>query len=285
MCKNSRQSSSLCSLLLVLIMVSVLTSCGGGGGGGGSSSGGNPTPDPTPTPTNHSPVISCPANSVVNEGDVYNGDVNHTDSDAGDTATYSLLAGNPPLTINPTTGIVSGNTAGYGGQTILVTARVVDSGGLSDTCSFNVNVTRIIATHNVSGNIISFQGGCLDNIQVILTASNGITTYQDITDGSCNFSFIALPEDTYSVTIKDNRVPAIYETHKPGNLIVNQQKKDEGKLSGLITGLYPIAIRGYLNETIRSGMGYTLDHINLSHPYITKFLAKPIIEIYTTEMD
>jgi len=60
-----------------------------------------------PPPVNHAPVITTTPVTSVNEGSLYSYDVNAIDSD-GDTLTYSLVHAPSWLSINPSTGLVTG---------------------------------------------------------------------------------------------------------------------------------------------------------------------------------
>ncbi|MCX6746512.1 MAG: putative Ig domain-containing protein [Candidatus Pacearchaeota archaeon] len=94
-------------------------------------------------PTNHAPVITSVPISQVNEGASYYYDVAATDSD-GDALTYSLIINPPWLSINPTTGVISGTAPLVSANTEYgVTVRVSDGKDGIDTQPYTLTVKDI----------------------------------------------------------------------------------------------------------------------------------------------
>jgi VCBS repeat-containing protein len=90
------------------------------------------------------PVVTQPSNQFNTEGDAVNLQIVASDSD-GDPLTYSQTGLPPGLTLNPGTGLITGNVntlfADHGPYTVNVTAT--DPAGHSDTKSFTWTVTNV----------------------------------------------------------------------------------------------------------------------------------------------
>jgi hypothetical protein len=94
------------------------------------------------THTNYAPVITSTPKTQVNEGSYYSYDVDATDAD-GDTLTYSMPTALPWLSINPTTGLISG-TAPEVSQDKSYPVEVRVSDGLSsDSQTFSIKVRNL----------------------------------------------------------------------------------------------------------------------------------------------
>ena len=95
--------------------------------------------------TNRAPVIEDPSNIVVAEGDALSLSIVATDPDGdGQTLTYSALGLPSGLSINPTTGTISGTPTFDAAGTYNVTVTVTDDGvpSLNAQASFNLDVTN-----------------------------------------------------------------------------------------------------------------------------------------------
>lgn len=90
---------------------------------------------------NQAPSIISSAPANVTENQLYSYDVNATDPDTGDTLTYSLDIAPAGVTIDASSGLIqwTPNSTQIGAN--IVTVRVQDVGGLSDTQSFSVTVS------------------------------------------------------------------------------------------------------------------------------------------------
>ena len=121
-----------------------------GSGGGGTS--GTPltlsfTVINQASQQNRPPVIAKPDNITLNVGQSWNYQVIASDPDAGAVLTYSAINLPPSLTINASSGIISGNfTAACSPQTVDLTVR--DQQNLSATASFVITVGTPIALIN-----------------------------------------------------------------------------------------------------------------------------------------
>lgn len=103
-------------------------------------------------PGNNDPVItSTIAVTSVNEGAMYNYDVNATDAD-GNTLTYSLTVAPAWLSINSVTGLISGTAPLVNADTNFpITVRVSDGVGGITTQSYTLTVINIPAGGGSSG--------------------------------------------------------------------------------------------------------------------------------------
>ena len=93
------------------------------------------------------PVLSPIADQYIDESDTLTLQVIGTDSNLGDTLTYSLDAAPVGASMDPTTGLFTW-TASDGPASFPVTVRVTDSGSpaLSSTASFVINVENVLPT-------------------------------------------------------------------------------------------------------------------------------------------
>ena len=113
------------------------------------------------------PSITSTAVTTAQEDQAYSYDVEATDANAGDTLTYYLDQSPTGMTINSGTGVISWTPDDSdAGQQHNVTVRVQDSGGLSATQAFTVDVQPTV-----------------DKYAVIY----GISDYFDPTVGDLNF--------------------------------------------------------------------------------------------------
>lgn len=87
--------------------------------------------------TNSGPTLACPLNATITLNSTYTGDMITT----GGTGpfTYSLIAGPAWLSINPTTGVVTGTPPATGSYSY--TVQVTDSAALSATATCSLTVT------------------------------------------------------------------------------------------------------------------------------------------------
>ena len=101
----------------------------------------------TGTSTNTAPVLTVPANQIINELTTLNVSASATDTDVPpDTLTFSLISAPAGMTINTNTGAISWTpTEAQGPSTNTVTVKVTDNGSppLSDTKSFTVTVNEV----------------------------------------------------------------------------------------------------------------------------------------------
>jgi hypothetical protein len=81
---------------------------------------------------------------TVDQGAAYSFTVNATDPDAGDTLVYSIT-GNPAwMSIDPSTGVISGTPGAEDvAETTGITVTVTDAAGATDTVTFNVTVNNV----------------------------------------------------------------------------------------------------------------------------------------------
>ncbi|MBS0661473.1 MAG: putative Ig domain-containing protein [Verrucomicrobia bacterium] len=96
-------------------------------------------------PVNAAPVLQPLANQTVNEGALLTFTASATDTDAGQTLTYSLDAGAPSgASIDPVTGVFTWTPdESQGGQTYPITVRVTDNGALPASSAQTVQVTVV----------------------------------------------------------------------------------------------------------------------------------------------
>jgi len=96
-------------------------------------------------PANNLPVITSTPVVSVNENNTYNYDVNATDAD-GDSLTYSI-SGPSWLSINPTTGLVSGTAPGVSADTPYSITVIVDDGnGGTDSQTYTLTINNAQST-------------------------------------------------------------------------------------------------------------------------------------------
>ncbi len=258
------------SLALMMTVTPVLASCGGASATSDQTTitdtGNND--DTTPPPANNPPTITSSPVTSVNENSAYSYDVDAIDLD-GDNLTYSLTTAPSWLSINSSTGVISGTAPDLSSDTTAdVTVQVTDG---TDTVSQNYTITISdtgggVSSENVSVLVKGFDSGAaLSNI--IFELLN--TSYSCTTDSSGSCEIISVLPGNYEAQFRDNG--AVYETYKSGTLQVNSTKASEGKLSDLEVRLIPAADRDFVNKILR----YNSE--------IRKWSTKPIWDIYTTE--
>ena len=93
-------------------------------------------------PNSRPRITSTPVTDAV-LGASYSYAVTATDDDVGDTLSYSLPLAPPGMTINDTSGLIGWKPASAGQADVQV--KVTDSGGLSDSQSFQITVTAVNA--------------------------------------------------------------------------------------------------------------------------------------------
>ncbi|MGH1483394.1 MAG: putative Ig domain-containing protein, partial [Geminicoccales bacterium] len=108
-------------------------------------------PEPE-TPANQAPIVIMPianTNTIEDAGFNYDISASFTDADiaGGDVLVFSAALNDgsalPPwLTINPTTGILSGTPANDGVESLIVTVSATDGSGASASTSFQLTVTN-----------------------------------------------------------------------------------------------------------------------------------------------
>ncbi|HWB02367.1 MAG TPA: putative Ig domain-containing protein [Verrucomicrobiales bacterium] len=89
----------------------------------------------------HAPVLTLPPNAVLPAGTAWEVSATATDADAGDTLTYTLLAGPAGLTLDAATGAIAWTPGTTDAGPHEVTVLVRDQTDLSDTGTFSVTVT------------------------------------------------------------------------------------------------------------------------------------------------
>lgn len=155
--------------------------------------------------------------------------------------TYSIISGALPggLTLNPTTGAITGIPTTTGAFTF--TAKVVDSKGSTGTSAATVSCCITIAPSTApagpTGKIGSFvwkdsdgdgvqDGGelGLQGVTVQLKNSSGVVIATDITDSSGEYEFTGLAAGTYTVVIS---APSGY-TPSPSNVGSNDSIDSDG---------------------------------------------------------
>ena len=117
--------------------------------------------------TNRAPTVAAPGNQSDAEGDTVSLQLSASDPD-GQTPTWSASGLPAGLSINTTTGLISGTLAYDEAGSYSVHVSATD-GELSDTTSFtwtiaNTQEPMVITTYDVGNNLVS--GGSFDNISV-----------------------------------------------------------------------------------------------------------------------
>jgi hypothetical protein len=92
-----------------------------------------------PEPENQAPVITSTAITSATKDEPYSYDVNATDSDVGDTMTYSLTTKPTGMNINTSTGVITWTPSNTGSYNVIVK---VSDGELSDTQNFTITVSE-----------------------------------------------------------------------------------------------------------------------------------------------
>jgi len=95
-------------------------------------------------PANTAPTLTVPANATINEFQSYSASATATDPDAGQTLTFSKVAGPAALTVSAGGAIAWTPGELDGGGSYTVTVQVTDNGSppLSDTKSFTISVNE-----------------------------------------------------------------------------------------------------------------------------------------------
>ena len=101
--------------------------------------------NPVPPPVNNPPVITSTPITTVNESAAYSYDVNATDAD-GDTLTYSMTTGPAWLSINPSTGLLSGTAPSVTADTPFnIVIRVSDGNNGTATQPYVLTVLNVVS--------------------------------------------------------------------------------------------------------------------------------------------
>jgi hypothetical protein len=148
---------------------------------------------------NSAPVLTVPANQVINELTTLNVSASATDSDIpANTLTFSLLSPPAGMNINPSTGAISWTpTEAQGPSTNTITVRVTDNGSpnLSATNSFTVTVNEVN-----SAPVLTVPGDQTISELTTLNVSASATD-SDIPTNTLTFSFVSAPS---GMTINTN---------------------------------------------------------------------------------
>ncbi len=159
----------------------------GGGGGGGSSfaPGGSTGTDTTGTPSvtisytsSNTVTVTNPGNQTSTVGTAVSLQIGATDSASGQTLTYSATGLPAGLSINSSTGLISGTPTRAGTSSVTVTAT--DTTGASGSASFTWTVNPLNNTVTVTnpGNQTSTVGTAVSlQIQATDSASGQTLTY------------------------------------------------------------------------------------------------------------
>jgi len=124
---------------------------------------------------NTSPVVTSPGNKTNNEGDVVSVQVAATDAD-GDTLTYSASALPSGLSINTSTGLISGTVSSTAGSASPYSSSVTASDGqASDTKNFTWTITDPTHPSVTNPGTQSSNEGASVNLQISATDTDGDT--------------------------------------------------------------------------------------------------------------
>jgi len=228
-------------------------------------------------PQNNNPTFTSTPPATGTEGTPYNYDADATDID-GDTLTYSLLQAPSFLSINSSTGLITGTPADeHSNLNHTIEVKVDDGNGGSATQLYTLNIKN---TETVSGNVKAFEtNNNLSNTQITLVASDN-TTYTATTDQFGNWSIPLVLDKDYETTIKD--LNGIHDTYKPRILRSSKTKNLEGKLTNRDVKLFNIANRDYINDVGRIDPLVGADIMKAWCPDTN--CTPPIWDIYTTEV-
>jgi hypothetical protein len=140
------------ALLTALAAAVVVTACGGGGGDStGTQTGGSS--NPPPAASNNAPTISGTPVTTAKVGVAYSFKANGSDSDAGDTLTYSVT-GNPAwLSINSATGMLTG-TPGTNDVGTASGIKVSVSDGKASAALATYSITVAAASSTTTGSAV-----------------------------------------------------------------------------------------------------------------------------------
>lgn len=225
---------------ILLTVTFELTGCGGGGSGGNSSF----------VPVNTAPVITSTAPTQAVENVKYSYNPVATDSNPGDTMTWSLANQPADMTIDSANGSISWTPSTGTTSSDTVTLTVTDSGGLTDTEDFTISVSQagviLPPTGDLSVNISSFDtSNCATNeVGVILNVLD--EKGQQLTDNELVIGDFDLTYDGGPITPDD----AIYRTvNEPlsislvmddsGSLTVNERTTIQNAVAEFIKNLAP----------------------------------------------
>jgi hypothetical protein len=203
------------ALLTALAAAVVVTACGGGGGDGTApATGGSPSNNP-PTSQNTAPTISGTPVTTAKVGVAYSFKANGSDSDAGDTLTYSVT-GNPAwLSINSATGMLSGTPgANDVGTASGIKVAVSDGKASAALATYSITVAAASSTTtgsavlnwtppttNTDGSSLTLGGykvlygkssGQLDQAITITNPSVSTWTVENLTSGTWYFAIVAV---------------------------------------------------------------------------------------------
>ncbi|MEM6513977.1 MAG: putative Ig domain-containing protein [Pseudomonadota bacterium] len=155
-----------------------LVACGGGGGGGGSTTGGGSSS--TPVAANNAPTISGTPAESVNVGDAYSFTPTASDPD-GDTLSFALSNAPIWLSINSSTGEVSGNPfQGDIGDASDIQVSVSDGQASASLTPFDITVMpEILGRQNfeAKGDVFPIDGGFQSVGELALTTGEFVQTF------------------------------------------------------------------------------------------------------------
>ncbi|WOH38880.1 putative Ig domain-containing protein [Thalassotalea fonticola] len=189
----SNKMNKSCIALLVATTLG-LSACGGGGGGGSDK------PDPKPTPTNDAPTISGTPATTLNELQTFSFTPNASDSDAGDTLTFTINKKPDWAVFDNATGMLSGTpTLSDAGATTGIVISVSDGTDTSDLAAFDLTVNNVV---QITGKVID---GYVSGAKVFLDSNdNGVleadeliatSTTSSSEHGVGHFEILVSPED------------------------------------------------------------------------------------------
>lgn len=253
-----------------------LIGCGGGGGS-------NSLPPVNP-PVNEAPVITSTAPQNAIEEVKYSYNPVATDSNPGDTMTWSLANQPVDMTINSATGSISWTPTTGTTSSDTVTLTVTDSGGLTDTETFTISVVPAVVilppAGDLSVNISSFDtSNCATNeVGVILNVLD--ETGEQLTDNELAIGDFDLTYDGGSIALDD----AIYRTvNEPlsialvmddsGSLTVNERTTIQNAVVDFINALAPNDAAEVIKfkDTIAVMQAFTTDKQALVKAVLAKF--------------
>ncbi len=181
---------------------------------------------PSTSPTNHAPVITSTPVTQVNESKPYNYQITATDAD-NDILTYYMGTSASWLSINPSTGLISGTAPGVNSDTNYNIEVKVSDGTINvsqfytltvkdnsttpvnpDTIPPIVTLKSPVTNYITNSNIVNLKGFVIDNIAI-----SNVSLYIDSSLTQTNFSGVNSANYTFSVSLPDGNYNWFYEAY------------------------------------------------------------------------
>jgi hypothetical protein len=185
----------------------------------------------TVTNTNDAPVITSSEITTVNEEEAYSYDVEASDDDVGDHLAFSLQPPTPGwLSINASSGLITGTPAVDDTSSYTVTVRATDDSAAYDEQTFTLDILNINDAPQITGQLPLD----VDEDNSLLIQLSDIT-YTDVDNGAGDMTLTVADGDNYSV-VANSITP---DLNYSGALVVNIELSD---LDSTATGQIDVTV-------------------------------------------